>query len=87
MSYKPLILHYITKWYVCVRIVLTFLKGCVHLWSEAHSTRKRTMILATNGIPEEKTKRELVFRCFIKKKKRKKGKEKIICVFSNCDVI
>ena len=34
------------------------------------------MILATNGIPEEKTKRELVFRCFIKKKKKKNKKEK-----------
>lgn len=36
------------------------------------------MILATNGIPEEKTKRELVFRCFIKKKqKKKKGKDNL----------
>lgn len=56
ISYKPLILHYITKWYVCVRIVLTFLKGCV--LSDAHFVenafdKKTNNDFDINGIPEE----------------------------------
>lgn len=75
ISYKPLILHYITKWYVCVRIVLTFLKG--YVLSDAHFVenafdKKTNNDFDINGIPEENDsmKKKSIFRFYIYKKKK-----------------